>query len=88
MSEDIVLTDWNTHVTGRTKVIAAMDNLFASTNKIKATPILFFSNSDYNYAIFISILIDSKSIIHAIDVINFDTYGKILEIVAFKYDSN
>jgi hypothetical protein len=88
MSEDIVLTDWNTNVTGRAKVIEVMDNLFALTNTIKATPISFFSNSDYSYAILVSILIDGKSIINAIDVINFDTNGKISKITAFKYENS
>jgi hypothetical protein len=87
MSEDIVLKDWNTHVTGRAKVIEAMDNLFALTNTIKATPVSFFSNSDYSYAILVTILIDDRSIINAIDVINFDTKGKISEIFAFKLEN-
>jgi len=88
MSEDIVLTDWDTNVTGKAKVIEVMDNLFASTHTIQAIPISFFSNSDYSYAVLVTILIDDKSIINAIDVINFDTDGKISKIIAFKYENS
>lgn len=88
MSENIVLKDWNSHVTGKAKVIEVIDNFFALANSIMVNPISFFSNSDYSYAIHLTILIDEKSLINAIDVINFDTNGKISEIIAFKYENN
>jgi hypothetical protein len=87
MSEDIVLKDWSSHVTGRAEVIKIMENLFASATRVKATPISFFSNSDYSYAIHITVLIDDKPLINVIDIINFDTNGKISEIIAFKYEN-
>jgi hypothetical protein len=87
MSEDIVLKDWSSHVTGRAEVIKIMENLFALATRLKVTPISFFSNSDHSYAIHITILIDDKPLINVIDIINFDTNGKISEVIAFKYEN-
>ena len=86
MSDDIVLKDWNTHVTGKVSVIEVIDNLFAMANSIKATPVSFFSNSDYSYAVQVAILVNKEPLIDVIDVIDFDTDGKIAKILAFKYE--
>ena len=87
MSEDIVLTDWNTRVTGRAKVIEAMDDLFALNNTIDVAPISFFSNSDYSYAVLILITINGGQGIEVIDIINFNIDGKIESVNAFRIEN-
>ena len=46
-SENIVLKDWDVHVTGKNKVMRAMKIMFDSADKIKVSPVSFFVNSDY-----------------------------------------
>ena len=87
LSEDIVLRDWNIQVAGKKKVIEEIKKIFDSIISFKITPISFFMNSDYSYAIHISILVNSEQLIDVIDVINFDVNGKIVEIIAFKYEN-
>ena len=87
LSEDIVLKDWNIKVAGKKKVIEEIKKIFDSTITIKVTPISFFVNSDYSYAIYISILVNCEQLIDVIDVINFDINGKIVEITAFKHEN-
>ena len=82
-SEDIVLKDWNIYVIGKANVIQAINNIFVSAETIMVTPISFFSNSDYSYAIQVKITTNRNSVINAFDVINFDSNGKISEILAF-----
>lgn len=86
-SENIVLKDWNVHVTGKNKVMKAIKIMFDSADKIKVSPVSFFVNSDYCYAVHVSILIDTDPKIDVIDVISFNTVGEITEIVAFKYEN-
>ena len=87
LSEDIVLRDWNVQVAGKKKVIEEIKKIFDSTITIKITPISFLVNSDYSYAVHISILVNDEQQINVIDVINFDVDEKIAEIVAFKYEN-
>jgi hypothetical protein len=86
-SDDIVLKDWDVHVTGKNKVMEVIKIMFDSAEKIKVYPVSFFVNSDYCYAIQVSIFIDTYPKIEVIDVISFNTAGKITEIVAFKYEN-
>ena len=86
-SEDVVLTDWNIHVTGKKNVIEEIRKMFDSLITIAVTPISFFKNSDYSYAIHISITINGEQKIDVIDVISFDVSGKIAEIKAFQYEN-
>ena len=85
-SEDVMLVDWNIKKAGKMKVIAEIQKIFDSTSSIKVTPKSFYANSDYSYAIHISILFNDKIYIDVIDVIEFDFRGKILMINAFKYE--
>lgn len=86
-SENIVLKDWDIHVSGKNKVMEAIKITLDSVDKIKVFPVSFFINSDYCYAVQVSILIDTDPKIDVIDVISFNTAGKITEIVAFKYEN-
>ncbi len=86
-SEDIVLKDWDVHVTGKNKVMEVIKIMLDSADKIKVSPVSFFVNSDYCYAIQVSVFIDTDPKIEVIDVISFNTKGKITEIVAFKYEN-
>ena len=86
-SENIVLKDWDVHVTGKNEVMKAIKIMFDSADKIKVSPVSFFVNSDYCYAVQVSILIDTDSKIDVIDVISFNTVVEITEIVAFKNEN-
>ena len=86
-SEDVMLVDWNIKKAGKMKVIAEIQKIFDSTSSIKVTPKSFYANSDYSYAIHISILFNDKIYIDVIDVIEFDFKGKILMIKAFKFEN-
>lgn len=84
-SEDILLCDWNISVVGKSMVLEKMDGIFASAKTITAIPKLYFENSDYLYAIQVDIVINNETIINVIDVIEFNSEGKISKIVAFKF---
>jgi len=86
-SEEVMLVDWNTKIKGKMKVIAEIQKIFDSTISIKVTPKSFYANSDYSYAIHISILFNDEKYIDVIDVIEFDFDGKIRMINAFKYEN-
>jgi hypothetical protein len=87
-SEDIMLVDWNINIKGKAKVLAEIQKTFDSTISIKVIPKSFYANSDYLYAIHISILVDNEKYIDVIDVIEFNFEGKILMVNAFKYENN
>lgn len=84
-SEDIFLCDWNIRVVGKSKVVENMDAIFASAKTITAAPKLCFTNSDYLYAVQVDIVINNETMINVIDVIEFNSEGKISKIVAFKF---
>ena len=85
-SENIVLRDWNIHALGKQEVIDANKGIFESVETIQVTPVSFYSNSDYSYAVCISILINGNETLDVIDVIDFDNDGLIKSVVAFKYE--
>lgn len=83
-SEDIILCDWNISVSGRSKVKEAVNTIFNSVKTIKATPQYYFVNSEFHFAILVDLLIDNNIKISVIDVIKFNSEGKIAKITAFK----
>lgn len=87
LSEDVALRDWNIHVSGKTNVIKATKDIFDSVSTISVRPISFFSNSDYAYAVLISITINGGQGMEVIDFINFNVDGKIESINAFRIEN-
>ena len=84
-AEDIILKDWSIHVSGKKNVLEALNEVFVLNNSIKVAPISFYSNSDYSYAVQLSLLVNDSTTLNVIDVVNLDMDGKISEVVAFKY---
>jgi len=83
-SDSIILKDWDLNISGKKNVLEANRKIFESVKTISATPLYFYSNSDYSYAVQIALSINKESELRIIDVINFDYNGKITEINAFK----
>jgi len=88
LSEDVALKDWNIHVSGKTKVMKATQDIFDSVSTITVCPVSFFSNSDYSYAVLILITINGGHPIKVIDVINFNIDGKIELVNAFRIENS
>jgi len=83
-SENVILKDWSIEANGKKEVLQVLEGIFNSTNTIRIEPISFFSNSEYSYAVSISIYLNETLELRVIDVIKFDFSGKIQEIYAFK----
>lgn len=84
-SEDIVLVDWNIRAVGKANVVNEIEKIFAYAKTIKITLFSFFKGADYTYAIHVLIKINEEEI-DVIDIISFDSSGKILEINALKLE--
>jgi hypothetical protein len=83
-SESLTLKDWSVDVNGKKEVLRVIKSIFDSTNSIRIEPLNFFSNSEDTYAVSINIYINETLELKVIDIINFDSNGKISKICAFK----
>jgi hypothetical protein len=81
-----VLVDWNIRAVGKANVVNEIEKIFASAITMKITLFSFFKGSDHTYAIHILIMINEEEI-NVIDVISFDSSGKIIEINALKLEN-
>ena len=86
LAEDVILHDWDLRAVGRVKVIEATNSIFASVETIHAVPKFCFVNSDSLYAIQVEVLINDLDAINVIDMIEFNSVGKICKIIAFKFE--
>jgi hypothetical protein len=86
LSEDVVLHDWSIRAVGLSKVIEATNSIFASVETIQAVPKFYFVNSNSLFGIQVEVLINNVETINVIDVIEFNSVGKICKIIAFKLE--
>ena len=80
-----MLLDWNIRAVGKANVVKEIEKIFASARTMKISLISFFKGSDQTYAIHILITINEEEV-NVIDVISFDSSGKIIEINALKLE--
>ena len=82
-SDEIVLKDWNIFVAGKKDVLTSIENIFNNVKTIGAYPINYYEEGN-TVCCEISIIINDKEKIDAIDVITFDNLIKIKKIKAYK----
>ena len=81
--ENIVLVDWVIKVTGKSKVIEANKNIFKKFKKIKVKIKKMLTNKNIVIAE-LEIKLSSKLKINVVDILEFNEFGKLKKITAFK----
>jgi hypothetical protein len=82
-SENVVLRDWLISVNGRLSVLEANKNIFNSVTKILVVPQTIFVLNNTVIAE-LEIMVNHDEKIYVIDVIEYDSQGKIQSIRAYK----
>lgn len=79
---DIELIDWEESIQGRNEVLKHNQKLFDSVNKINIIPELI---AVYGLTAMAKILVEiDGATLNVVDVINFDNFGKIAKIEAYR----
>lgn len=95
ISDDILLIDWEIEVSGREEFLKTNQNLFASVGEIsiisysffEGVPVFITSHIDSTATTYfcpIDITIGENNQIRVLDLISFDSSGKICGIIAYK----
>lgn len=82
-ADTISLTDWDINLHGKTEVLAATENIFKTVNRLKITIERLLSNNNTVIAE-LKILIDDNILLNVVDILDFDTGGKLQKITAYK----
>lgn len=83
-SEDVRLTDWDIAEAGIDDVVAANQRIFESVESIVVKPLYFYYDNEDSFAVEILIVVDEREFLEVVDVIRFDSEGKIDSIKAYK----
>lgn len=89
-ASSVTLRDWDIQASGADKVAAANGNIFSAVPKIAIEVLNVYSSSlaDGRQVACCEILVklnnDAKEVLKVVDVIEFDTQGKILAVRAYK----
>ena len=81
-SDEIVLRDWKIRVEGKALAVAETRKNFESARSIEIEVLSTYESQD-TVAAELIIAVDSSEILHVVDVISFDTKGKINSIRAY-----
>lgn len=81
-AEHVTLRDWNISVSGKAAAVSETAKNFDAADTIEIEP-LFTYESDDTVAGELRILVDGKIELHVVDVITFDSNGRIRSIRAY-----
>ena len=82
LAEDVTLRDWKISVSGKASVIAETEKNFQAADTV-AIEILHLYQEEQGVAAELRIIVDGKDILYVVDVVTFNTDGKIKAIRAF-----
>lgn len=86
-SDDVILVDWDTNVSGKEEVLEANKKIFQSVDTIDVVP-YFYYVGDESYAIEIDVIVnvgkETEETIQVVDIISFNEDGLIQSIEAYK----
>ncbi len=79
---DIILRDWKIRVTGKENALAETRKNFESADSI-AIEVLSLYENENTVAAELKITVDASEELYVVDVVTFDTNGKIVSIRAY-----
>lgn len=83
LADNVSLRDWDQNVYGRAAVLAANQSIFDTVGSIHVTPLRIFYDGQA-LACELEIIIDDAPSLKVVDILEFDTEGKIFVVRAFK----
>ena len=83
-SKDIRLKNWNTEARGLEDVLKANKNIFENLKNIKVNPLKIYNDGNTVVAELDIDINNGQESLSVVDVIEFDSENKILEIRAYK----
>lgn len=81
-ADDIVLRDWKIRVEGKENALNETRKNFENADSIAITVLDTYENND-TVAAELKIVVDTTEVLYVVDVITFDTEGKIRSIRAY-----
>lgn len=82
-ADDVVLVDWQINQSGKKNVVKANKTIFTSVTKLLVEPVLMSQNENTVFAEIV-VRADDTAVLNVVDVITFNTEGKIKKITAYK----
>ena len=83
-SVDVILRDWEIEATGIEEVLKANKNIFENVDSIKVRPLSIYNDGNTVIAELEIEINNGQESLLVVDVIEFDSENKILEIRAYK----
>ena len=88
-ADGVEMADWTCHLFGRTNVLRANGNFFETTSLININIQNTAYRDKYIYVEFVMVVFPADTsqtpyVLNIIDVIQFDSYGKIKSVKAYK----
>lgn len=83
LAEDVHLRDWNISVFGKAEVLRETAKNFAEAETIEINILALYENED-SVAGELHIVVDEKIDLYVVDVVTFDSQGKVTAIRSYK----
>lgn len=83
LADDVHLRDWNISVFGKAETLRETAKNFAEAQSIEIHILSLYENAD-TVAGELHIIVDGKIDLYVVDVVTFDTQGKVIAIRSYK----